>query len=67
MYTREATIDLLIVRAAGDSGESLSVPCAATLSSCRQARGVSTLLQGQLDAFNQQIMDFPPFIESDLP
>jgi hypothetical protein len=30
-------------------------------------RGVSTLLQGQLDAFNQQIMDFPPFIESDLP
>jgi hypothetical protein len=30
-------------------------------------RGVSTLLQGQLDAFHQQITDFTPLVEGDLP
>jgi hypothetical protein len=29
-------------------------------------RGVSTLTQGQLDAFHEKIMDFAPFIEGDL-
>jgi hypothetical protein len=30
-------------------------------------RRVSTLLQGQLDTFHQQIMDFTPLVEGDLP
>ena len=30
-------------------------------------RGVSALLQDQLDAFHEQIMDFAPFVEGDLP
>jgi len=30
-------------------------------------RGVSALLQGQLDAFHEQIMDFAPLVEGDLP
>jgi hypothetical protein len=30
-------------------------------------RGVSTLLQGQLDALYEQIMDFAPLVEGDLP
>jgi hypothetical protein len=30
-------------------------------------RGVSSLLQGELDAFHEQIMDFAPLIEGDLP
>jgi hypothetical protein len=30
-------------------------------------RGVSTLLQGQLDAFHEQIMDFASLVEGDLP
>jgi len=30
-------------------------------------RGVSTLLQGQLDAFYEKIMDFAPPVEGDLP
>ena len=30
-------------------------------------RGVSALLQGQLDAFDEQIMDFASLVEGDLP
>jgi hypothetical protein len=30
-------------------------------------RGVSALLQGQLDAFQEQIMDFASLVEGDLP
>jgi hypothetical protein len=30
-------------------------------------RGVSALLQGQLDTFHEQIMDFPSFVKGDLP
>jgi hypothetical protein len=30
-------------------------------------RGVSALLQGQLDGFHEQIMDFAPLVEGDLP
>jgi hypothetical protein len=30
-------------------------------------RGVSPFLQGQLDAFNERIMDFAPLVEGDLP
>jgi hypothetical protein len=33
----------------------------------RAATVLSTLLQGQLDAFDQQIMDFAPLVEGDLP
>ena len=30
-------------------------------------RGVSALLQGQFDALQEQIMDFAPLVEGDLP
>jgi hypothetical protein len=36
------------------------------LPSCRQ-RGVSALLQRQLDALDEKIMDFESFVEGDLP
>ena len=41
-------------------------PLTAAPAECARCR-VSALVQGQLDAFHEQIMDFAPLVERDLP
>jgi hypothetical protein len=63
MYTREATIDLRIVRAAGDSGEEPQRSLRCHLAFMSASAGYPRFFK----AFHEQIMDFVPLVESDLP